>query len=108
MSGQMATMSRSNSRATTGRRKPGADAALNPLLLDGAVTRRARGKKTQHLKSGPVGEPDVMQQVMVNIDTMLDKQAADDMPENGIARRRIEMLREARWLQQQLAESYDP
>jgi hypothetical protein len=74
------------------------------LLLDGTATQRARSRKPQLLKSGPAGEPDVMP----DVDAMLDKQAARDMPENGVARRRIEMLREARWLQQQLAESYDP
>jgi hypothetical protein len=97
-------MSRSNSRSGTGRRKPGADAALNPMLLDDTVTQRVRGKNSEFLKSGPAGEPDVMP----DVDAMLDKQAARDMQENGIARRRIEMLREDRWLQQQLAESYDP
>ena len=105
--GWMAAMSRSNSCSGAGRRKPGADRAATPLLLDEAVTQRARGKQTKHLKNGPAGEPDAMQDLMPDIDTMLDKQAAPDNPENGIARRRIEMLREARWLQQQLAESYD-
>jgi len=77
---------------------------MNMLLLDETVTQRARGKKSQLIKPGPAGEPDVMP----DVDAMLDKQAARDMQDNGIARRRIEMLREARWLQQQLAESYDP
>jgi len=74
------------------------------LLLDETVTQPARGKKSQILKPGTAGEPDVMP----DVDAMLDKQAERDMQENGIARRRIEMLREDRWLQQQLAESYDP
>lgn len=101
-------MSRSNMRSGTGRRKPAANGALLPVQLDETVPQRARGKQKQGMRHGPVQEPDVMQEVMVDIDTMLEKQAAHDVPDNGFARRRIEMLREAQWLQQQLADSYDP
>ena len=104
----VAIMSRSNPRSATGSRKPGASEALPPLLLDETVRQRARGKKKPRLKRGPADKPDVMPALMVDVDAVLDKQAAQDLQENGIARRRIEMLREARWLQQQLAESYDP
>ena len=78
------------------------------MLLNETVTQRARGKKARHMRKGAAGEPEVVQEVMVDIDAMLDKQAAQDMPDNGAARRRIEMLREAQCLQRQLAESYDP
>ena len=105
-------MSRNNPRSVTGRRKPGTDGDLNPLLLNEADTQRASSKNTRHMRKSPAGEPkvvqDVMQEVMVDIETMLDKQAAHAMPDNGVARRRIEMFREAQFLQRQLAESYDP
>ena len=78
------------------------------MLLNATVTQRARGKHTRHMRTSPVGEPEVVQEVMVDIETMLDKQAAHAMPDNGVALRRIEMLREAQCLQRQLAESYDP
>ena len=108
MPGWVASMSRSNLPSGNGRRKLRADKALLPLQLDETATQRARGNKTPRTRHAPVNEPDVMQEIMVDIDTMLDKQAAQDSPDNGIARRRIEMLREAQWLQRQLAESYDP
>jgi hypothetical protein len=81
---------------------------VKPLLRNETVTQRAQGKKTRHVRKGPVDMPDVVQAVMVDIDTLLDRQAEQDILVNGIARRRIEMLREAQWLQRQLAESYDP
>jgi hypothetical protein len=81
---------------------------LNPLLLNEAATQRARGKNTRCMRKSPAGGPEDVQALLVDIETMLDKQVAHDMPDNGVARRRIELLREARHLQRQLAESYDP
>ncbi len=71
---------------------------MNPLLLNENARQRGRKKKTQETQLEPAGEP---------IDTLLDRQAAQDSPNTGIVRRRIEMLREAQLLQRQLADSYD-
>jgi hypothetical protein len=80
---------------------------LNPLLLNDGTRQRGSRKNTRSERHDPVGEPDVMQDVLIDIDTILERQDAHDAPNTGIARRRIEMLREAQWLQSQLADSFD-
>jgi len=107
MPGRLAGMSRSNTRSGTSRRKSVTTGALNPLLLNDGTRQRGSRKKTCSERHEPVGEPDVMQDVLVDIDTILDRQDAHDAVNTGIARRRIEMLREAQWLQGQLADSFD-
>jgi len=103
-------MSRSNTRSGTGRRKPDNNGVLNPALLNESASQSGSRKMTQVERHDPVGEPDAMQDVLIDIDTILDRQAAhvaNDAANIGIARRRIEMLREAQWLQSQLADSFD-
>jgi hypothetical protein len=100
-------MSRSNTRTGTGRRKPAGEGAMSTLLLNEGASQPGGRKKTRLERHAPVGEPDVMQDILTDIDTILEKQAAHDAPNTGIARRRIEMLREAQWLHSQLADSYD-
>jgi hypothetical protein len=102
-------MSRSNTRSGTGRRKP-ADVALSPVLLNEVARQRGSRKKQRIKRHDPVDEPDVMDGVLMDIDIILERQAAhdaNDATNSGIARRRIEMLREAQWLQRQLADCFD-
>jgi hypothetical protein len=109
MPGQLATMSRSNTRSGTGRRKP-AGVALGPVVLNAGARQRGSRKKPQVKRHDPVDEPDVMDDVLMDIDIILERQAAhdaNDAANSGIARRRIEMLREAQWLQSQLADCFD-
>ncbi len=107
MPGRAVKMSRSNTRAGTGR-KPAAPGAPNPLLLNSGARQRCRRKQTRESRHAPAGEPEAMQEVLVDIDAVLDRQTAQDSLDNGVLRRRIEMLREAQLLQQQLADSFDP
>jgi hypothetical protein len=110
MPGWAVKMSRSNARSGTGRRKPDHKETLSPVLLNKDAGERGSSKKTQVMQCGPSGEPDVMQDALVDIDTILDMQAVHDTNDavnTGIARRRIEMLREEQWLQSQLADSFD-
>jgi hypothetical protein len=102
-------MSRSNTRSGTGRRKP-AGVALSPVLHNEGVRHRGSRKKPQVKRHDPVDEPDVMEDALLGIDILLERQAehdANDTANSGIARRRIEMLREEQWLQSQLADCFD-
>jgi len=80
---------------------------MSALLLEEGARQPGRGGKTRLARHAPAGEPVDMNDVLTDIDATLERQAAHDAPSTGIARRRIEMFREAQWLHSQLADSYD-
>lgn len=80
---------------------------MSALLLEEGARQPGGVEKTRLDPHAPAGVPVVMKDVLTDIDAVLERQAAHDAPNTGIARRRIEMLREAQWLHSQLADSYD-
>jgi hypothetical protein len=110
MPGWVAKMSRNNTRSGSARRKPVGNEVLNPVLLNETPGQPGSRNKTQAGRHDPAAEPDVSSDGLIDIDTILERQTAhdaNDAVKTGIARRRIEMLRESQWLQRQLADSFD-
>jgi hypothetical protein len=66
---------------------------------------KLRGRRPAQREHSPEAEDD-MAEILQDIDAILKRQSSRDLMNTEI-RRRIEMLREDQWLQQELTDIYD-